>query len=322
VEGAYFYRMDETLTLLSDSQIAVYPVNASGTKSGPSIYSDSLPSREDEFTALKRLRRDSWGQFSISEMAQRVMKMIAAQTGGVAYYNKNEMADTLEKCMEDGTTYYTVSYTPKHTNWNGKYRNLEISSQRGQLKLRYRPGYFAFDPLKANSESRTFAKRELDLALYSPVLATGLPFYGTAQPLANSSATSKQEDPHMGSHGRTLLADETVLKDVKLHPVDVGFLIQLSELSFEQMPNDLRRCSVELFVGVFARNKLVGHFEDAMAGKLQPDAFEKMRSTGGMFHTTVQVPEGKVRLRLIVRDNRNGRIGSLDVPYPNVEVAK
>jgi hypothetical protein len=66
----------------------------------------------------------------------------------------------------------------------------------------------------------------------------------------------------------------------------------------------------------------VDHIEQSMVGNVKPETFTKMVKSGLVFHTMVSVPPEKVRLRLIVRDNRSGKIGALDVPYPNEVASK
>jgi VWFA-related protein len=314
--------MDESVTMLSENQISVYPVQAGGVAGlGTSVFDAHSTGRNgtDKVMTGRQFGTAISRELAGYNVNNDTMRRLAEQTGGVAYHG-NDLADSLGKILSDGTVYYAISYTPEDKTWDQKYRKLEVRTQRRGLQLRYRPGYFAVDPLRAASQSMTAAKRELGTALYSPVVATGLPFYGVAQPITKENPLPALAPK--GFQGRKLLPAETAQANVGTHPVDVGFLIQLSELSYEQMKNDLRHCSLELFVGVFMGNKLVGHAEDSMSGNLEQEAFAKMGSAGGVFHTIVHVPDEKVRLRLIVRDNRSGKIGALDIPYPNEVASK
>jgi Ca-activated chloride channel homolog len=90
------------------------------------------------------------------------LRKIAAQTGGRAYFprNERELRDAFSQIQHDLREQYLVAYSPSNKARDGSYRRIQIEivnpEFRNQtLKLNYRPGYFA-----KTSESATPARKK------------------------------------------------------------------------------------------------------------------------------------------------------------------
>jgi Ca-activated chloride channel homolog len=88
-------------------------------------------------------------QYGINEGA---LKKITEATGGRAYFprNERELRDAFAQIQRDLREQYLVAYSPSNKNRDGSYRKvtLEIVNPdlRKELRLNYRPGYFAKAP--------------------------------------------------------------------------------------------------------------------------------------------------------------------------------
>ncbi len=71
------------------------------------------------------------------------MMVLATQTGGKAYINGNDLQTEVAKSVEDGSSYYTLAYTPTNPNWNGDQRNMTVKLRKAGLSLSYRRSYYA-----------------------------------------------------------------------------------------------------------------------------------------------------------------------------------
>ena len=107
---------------LMKSQVAVYPVDAGAL------------GRNDHLAA------------------QQTMLDIAARTGGRAFINRNDLAQSMGTSLDDGSTYYTLEYYPTNKNWNGQFRAIQVKTTRPGVTLRFREGYYATDPEKNRKE--------------------------------------------------------------------------------------------------------------------------------------------------------------------------
>lgn len=86
--------------------------------------------------------------------SQETLHTLAADTGGKALLDSNDLTLGIRQAQEDIRSYYTIGYYPANTAEDGKYRRLSIKLPgNAQAKLDYRKGYFA---------GKTFAKFTAD----------------------------------------------------------------------------------------------------------------------------------------------------------------
>lgn len=77
------------------------------------------------------------------------LRKISERTGGRAYFPSNErdLREAFAQIQRDLREQYLVAYSPSNKNRDGSYRKVEIqvtnAALRQELKLNYRPGYFA-----------------------------------------------------------------------------------------------------------------------------------------------------------------------------------
>jgi VWFA-related protein len=79
---------------------------------------------------------------------------LAVDTGGLMIRNENNIGRALGEIAEDAGTYYVLGYQPANTNFDGKYRKIEIKVKRPDLRVRARQGYLALDPSKMTVPQR------------------------------------------------------------------------------------------------------------------------------------------------------------------------
>jgi VWFA-related protein len=115
--------------------------------------------------------------------SQHTMDNMAESTGGKAFKNSNDLVLGLRNGIEDGSTYYTLTYYPENKNWDGQFRRIQVKSNRTNMSLRYREGYYAVDPEKINKEDSDAVAENFSrlLELDAPT-ATQVVFQAQVQP--------------------------------------------------------------------------------------------------------------------------------------------
>jgi VWFA-related protein len=73
------------------------------------------------------------------------MEQLAADTGGKAFFNTNDLNAAMMHAIENGSHYYTLVYTPTNKKMAGAYRKIEVKTTVGKYNLSYRRGYNADD---------------------------------------------------------------------------------------------------------------------------------------------------------------------------------
>ena len=103
---------------------------------------------------------------------QLAMQAVAEDTGGLAYYNSNDLTSSIGKAIEQGSHFYTISYVPPSHKNDGRFHKISIQVNQPGLNLVYRDGYNAEDPqqhpvapgpdqMKASMEGKAPAATEL-----------------------------------------------------------------------------------------------------------------------------------------------------------------
>ena len=96
---------------------------------------------------------------------------MTAMTGGIAYYGRNDVEEAISDAIVDGSTAYTLSYAPSDSNFDGKYRTIEIRTDVADSKARTRQGYYAVadDAVKDEGTREAY----LEAAIASPLIYSG-----------------------------------------------------------------------------------------------------------------------------------------------------
>lgn len=281
----YTVSISSTANALFDSQIAIYPVDSRGI-----VTSDVYDPASRGYDPLGRGQSQIGLTSTVSEENNNLdavhasMQEIAERTGGKAFYNRNEIGDAIIESMDDGTTYYTLAYSPDNRNWNGKFRRISVKSKRPGVKLRYRLGYFAIPPGANRNPQEQAAAFAQAMDISSPV-STAILFQARVIP---PSAKTKNQ-------------------------LVVNYLIPAGGLTFEEGADKLQHASVNCSIEVFSSNgETLKKDGTNLTAALQPDVYERVMREGFPCQEKLALPSGEYILRLGVRDNATGLIGTAD----------
>lgn len=73
---------------------------------------------------------------------------LAVDTGGLMIRNQNNFNAALDEIAADANRYYVIGYQPENTQFDGKYRSIEVRVKRPDVRVRARRGYLALEPAK------------------------------------------------------------------------------------------------------------------------------------------------------------------------------
>jgi len=157
--------------------------------------------------------------------------------------------------------------------------------------VRHRSGYFAVDVATSASENpqqrAQQAYEELRTALADPLPATQVTFR------VHIPAIVAAPKP----------------------PVQIQFLVDTAAISFDGIGNGVHHCNLDFMVAAVSPDgKIVasdGHTVDA---HISSDQFARMNKDGLPFTMQLPLAPAEYSLRIAVRDNRTGQIGTLTLP--------
>ncbi len=88
---------------------------------------------------------------SIYDNPQQNLFDLAEKTGGFLIANRNDFRKPMQQLADDFNTYYEVTYRPSDTNYDGRFRAIEVKVNQPNVKVQARDGYFALPPMEGQA---------------------------------------------------------------------------------------------------------------------------------------------------------------------------
>jgi VWFA-related protein len=153
----YTSQLQRAYGLLNEAQVVLYPIDPRGLVADPTFDASSTPRTLSGQAAAAR--EAAFGSSNVAEQAS--LRDMADATGGVPYLNRNDLDGALEEAIAAGADYYSLSYVPPLTKYDGQYHTIDVKVDRPNLHLKYRPGYTSVDLTKpaAASDRRSRQRR-------------------------------------------------------------------------------------------------------------------------------------------------------------------
>ncbi len=295
----------EMADLLFTSKLALYPINAEGLGNNATMDAEHcLPERfnacPDAGTGPAlgtnlNMENDAPGH------TQLTMEKLAADTGGKAFYNTNDLSLAVQQAIANGSHYYTVAYTPTNARLDGGYRKVTVKLESGNYKLAYRQGYNAEethittgkpagDPLKAQLEFGLPNSTELSYGLRVTA--------AQAQPNPNA--------PRAGLNAKLSCPCTRYRIEYRIPESDVAF-----------MPDQNGRQSGKIDFGLVAYDrdgKAVNWQQSTLAMALKPDMFAYVQKNGIPVQFEIDLPNANLYLESGLYDWGTGKTGTLSIP--------
>jgi len=282
----YQSQMDDVATALADAQVAVYPMDPSGLKT-QSYFSASTRVNQPGMTgagASRSVQREDVNRFS----SQASMEVLAQETGGRICVNNNDLSDCVKTAVNDGTSYYELSYYPDSSNWHGEFHRIVVKTGQSGVHLAYREGYYARPQGGAIGDDAAKQDAALQQAACQDMLsATAILVMTRAVP------------PDQPSQAKYFLA------------------IDPASLTFTSTDDGGRDLRLGFAICTFDKTgKPLQYFHDSSELKLTQPQYAAVLTRHGIPHPVSFMPDAATkRVRLLVLDKDSGRMGALDVPF-------
>lgn len=266
------------------SNVAFYPIDARGlvaTAPGGDA-SQAAPRGSSVFSGRAQTRQRE--RFNDQ---QETLYTLAADTGGKALLDSNDLSLGIAQAQNDVRSYYIVGYYSTNPAQDGRYRRIRVTlAGQPQAKLDFRSGYFAGKKFGQFSSDDKERQLEEALALGDPI---------TDLPLAL--------EVNYFRLGR------------ERYFVPVAVKIPGSEISL------IRRGAREEtefdFIGQVkdAKGRIVANVRDGIKVKLDQASASQLGHRHLQYDTGFTLPPGPYRLKFLTRENRTGKMGTFEVAF-------
>ncbi len=289
----------------TDNQSALRSATAAAVKNNVSIYTVDIrglqafpPGGEAQNASLHGQSAYSGAavlnDLSGNAASQETLSTLAADTGGKAFFDTNDFGGVFSQVQKDTSAYYVLGFTSLNPLKDGHYRRLKVVVNRADLKLEYRPGYYAGRDYQHLNHADREAQMEDELAAELP--QTDVPLYA-------GTAYFRQDESH--------------------YYLAVSLVVPGSQIPFV-LEKDKDNATIDIIgeVRIGEKSRVpVGQLRDTV--KLALDSTQQVRRKNVQYNTGFVLAPGNYHLKFIVRENQTGRMGSFetDVQIPDLRKA-
>jgi len=315
----------ETMALLARNQVSLYPVDVRGLQTtGTYTAANSGQKYAKDYTAMGK----DLAKFDAQVAGENGTMLDAAkETGGRAFINTNGLTAAVAQAVEDGSNYYTVTYSPVNKAADGKYRKLEVAVSNKESVLAYRRGYYADE-----SAAREASAHEAGAGGSS---AAGVPASAAdnsaiTRSMMRGAPASTQIEMTVRVRTATGAAEQTAAAGNEVmagtaegHPpylrYTVDFAIDPRGFVFDQTPGAYRD-SIQFIAFVYdANGTLISRTGSTMRANFSEAVHADFLRHLLSYNLDISAPEkGSYFLRLAVQDGNSQRVGALEVPLDAV----
>ena len=274
--------------VLSPANIAVYPIDARG------LLAQAFPEQPHEgyvkqlFTTVGQPNPalNAPGH-SMQPIGIATMEKVAAETGGQAFVNTNDITGAIRKAVEDSAVTYTLGFYINRDALDGKFHEIKVEVRGKGLTVRYPRGYFAYPdtaPTKDEDQTRLLS------AVQSPLESSVIPL---------QASLSRVNQPRPDS-------------------LNLSCAIDIRDLQLVQSGN-LRKGSVIVYViEQDQAGKVVYQWDKGYKFQMTDAQYAALLKSGMMFHQNLHPKAGVTTLRVVVQDPSTNDLGSLIIPLSQV----
>ncbi|WP_246153589.1 VWA domain-containing protein [Terriglobus albidus] len=284
-----------------ENQASLRAATNAATKANMSIYSvdtrglQALPPVGDASTGSTRGTSAYNGATMQSRLdsnfsSQETLASLSSDTGGKAFFDSNDFGPAFQAIQHDTEAYYIIGFRSTDQRRDGSFRKLQVKINRPDIKLEYRPGYYApADFQHQKNEDRELALNE---QLRSDAPAVDVAVYLQA-------LYFRQNDNHFF--------------------VPVSLIVPGSQIPFTQV-KDQSKATIDIIGNVKnAQQIVVGSARETV--KLQLDANQQVQRKNIQYSTGFSLAPGRYHLKFVVRENQSGNMGSFetDINVPDMK---
>ena len=217
------------------------------------------------------------------------MNAMAAQTGGVAYYGRNDVDVAIREAIDDGRVSYTLGFYQTGDGGPAQIHQIGVSVNRPDVTLRYRTSYRS-EAARTDTARGAVATAKVDLvkAMNNPANATAIPV---------KASVKRSQDR---------LTLEALLDTESL------------DLVPEQ---SLWKGSIEVVARfTTADGRVAGAvLSQTMNLNLRQATFEEAVRNGLAYRNELKVPAKAVELKLMFANMATGKIGTVAIPLAEIK---
>ncbi|MGA3072331.1 MAG: VWA domain-containing protein [Bryobacteraceae bacterium] len=277
-------QLEATINAAVKANLAIYPIDARGLMSDPPGGDASHAASRG--TGIYNGAVYNQQRATIND-SQETLSTLAADTGGKAFFDSNDITAGIVQAQQQMRSYYLLGYYTSNPAQDGKYRKITVKLTNSMsAKLEHRKGYYASKVWgKLNGQEK---EQQLKEALSAGDPATDLPL-------------ALQVD-----YFRVAPTSYFVPVSIKI-PGSVVALAAKGGASVTQFD----------FAGQIQdeQHAVAGNVRDNITIRLDKDNAVKAVQKSFQYDAGFTLEPGRYRLKFVVRENATGKLGTFDTRF-------
>jgi hypothetical protein len=273
-----------TINAAVRGNVALYPVDARGLVATAPLGDATSGSPGGQGMYSGSSQRSAQSRF---QGQQESLDTLAADTGGKALLDRNDLSLGIVQAQKDISSYYILGYYSTNTALDGRYRRIKVQIDKAaSAKLDYRTGYFAGKEFRQFNASDRERQLQEALMLGDPVTDLGLAI-----------------EVNYFRQGR----------DRYFVPVSVKIPGSDLELAKKGGAESTRLD----FIGQVtdARGGVRGNVRDDITVKLKGESAGRLSSQNLEYETGFTLEPGAYTLKFLARENETGKMGTFETNF-------
>ena len=303
----------KTDNLLTRAQVAMYPVDCRGIQTDPTFsVTNTMDSGSDGISAATA----SAAFQTQTAQEHGTMEAMAADTGGEAFYNTNGLTQAVTKAVQEGSNYYTLTYSPVNLQWDERFRTIKVKVAEPNVQLTYRNGYYAIDPTDRN---RVNAQGAATALVQTNTMSAAM-LHGGPDPA--EIVFKVRVRPSSAPPQATVLQSNQSNPDPKLKiegpfkQYGVDLVPDAHSVTCRVGADGNHHCVLEVWTFIYNTNgdKLITA-SNRLFRRMTPAEYNQLLSGGMAFHQQISVPvRGQYFLRTAIHDMVSDNVGAVEIP--------
>jgi VWFA-related protein len=242
-----------------------------------------------------------------TEVEHATMRQIASDTGGEAFVDTNGLKDAVAQAIANGSHYYTVGYVPQIAKYDGSFHRVKITVDGGYTAA-YRAGFYADDPSKALINPQAVTNTMVAAVQRGAPPMSEILFKVRVLPADDPAAKGIQPSP-----GPAGTATASLKPPIKRYFID--YAVDARPFAFTSTPDGIHRARLDFAVIAYDPDGTRLNYVERGAGlNLSDDTYNRVMRSGLPLHQEIDLPSGRIYLRVVVEDLNNTRIGATEIP--------
>jgi VWFA-related protein len=280
-------RLRDVTNAAAKSGVVIYSMDTRGL-----VASLQEASAEESFDPSGALAAatSTFGELSAT---QDPLNALAADTGGKAIFNTNDLQKGIAPAIKETSAYYLLAWKPD-AETSGRFRQLEVKLVgRPELSVRVRKGFFDVDPAGPPAEAKKKPEKIPPVKTAAATLREAITAAYPERALPILMSVDYYDVPEKGS---------TLSTSINL-PGEF--------LTFGEQPDGKIQAIVDL-TGVYydEKGKPQANFMERIVTTAPTLEATKGYSSDIIFNYPAKLPPGLYNVRAAARDEKSGRVGS------------